>query len=141
MIRALRAAQVFDGHRLLSEPLVVYEGSTIVDVGNAAPLGADVTDLGAVTLLPGLVDTHQHLVFDGRGSLEEQVAEQRDDELRERARTNARRGLLAGITTIRDLGDRGFVTLDLRGDPELPTILAAGPPLTADDGHCWFLGG
>ena len=38
--------------------------------------------------------------------------------------------LRAGITTIRDLGDRKFVTLDLRDDPELRTILAAGPPLT-----------
>ena len=52
-----------------------------------------------------------------------------------------RKPCAAGITTIRDLGDRNFVTLDLRDDPDLPTILAAGPPLTADGGHCWYLGG
>lgn len=132
---------MFDGDRLLCEPIVLYEGDTIVDAGVTIPSGCEVLDLGEVTLLPGLVDTHQHLVFNGSGSLQEQVADRTDEELRGRARSNARRALQAGITTIRDLGDRNFVTLDLRGDPELPTILAAGPPLTADGGHCWFLGG
>lgn len=141
MIRALRAAQVFDGHRLVADPVVVIDGRKIVGVGTEPSHVAETVDLGEVTLVPGLVDAHQHLVFDGSGSLEEQVADRSDDELRERARRNARRALRAGITTIRDLGDRNFVTLDLRDDPALPTILAAGPPITADAGHCWFLGG
>jgi imidazolonepropionase-like amidohydrolase len=120
---------------------VVVDGATVVSVGAGVPTGVEVVDLGDATLMPGLVDAHQHLVFDGKGSLEEQVVDRTDDELRERARVNARRALRAGITTIRDLGDRNFVTLDLRHDEELPTILAAGPPLTADGGHCWYLGG
>jgi imidazolonepropionase-like amidohydrolase len=49
--------------------------------------------------------------------------------------------LRGGVTTLRDLGDRGFVTLALRDDPLLPTILAAGPPITQENGHCWYLGG
>jgi imidazolonepropionase-like amidohydrolase len=61
--------------------------------------------------------------------------------LSDRARANAARALRAGITTIRDLGDRGYITLALRGEPGLPTILASGPPLTPSGGHCWFLGG
>jgi imidazolonepropionase-like amidohydrolase len=73
--------------------------------------------------------------------LEEQVSGSTDDELAERARTNARRALLGGVTTLRDLGDRGFVTLGLRGDPTLPTITCAGPPITPPGGHCWYLGG
>jgi len=64
-----------------------------------------------------------------------------DADLSDRARRNATKALRAGITTIRDLGDRNFVTLAVRNDPALPTILASGPPLTADGGHCWFLGG
>jgi imidazolonepropionase-like amidohydrolase len=122
-------------------PIVVVDGGTILSVGEDPSAGTEVVDLGDVTLLPGLVDAHQHLVFDGSGTLEEQVAGRTDEELQERARQNARRAVAAGITTIRDLGDRSFVTLALRGDPELPTILASGPPITADGGHCWFLGG
>jgi imidazolonepropionase-like amidohydrolase len=140
MMRALRAARLFDGRDLVATPVVVIDGTTIVDIGST-PSNIDVEDLGDVTLLPGLVDAHQHLVFDGNGTLEEQVAPFTDDELRERARANARRALFAGITTIRDLGDRNYVTLALRGAADLPTIVTAGPPITVDEGHCWFLGG
>jgi imidazolonepropionase-like amidohydrolase len=135
----LRAARLFDGERFVDDPMIVIDGSTITRVGGI-PEG-DVTDLGDVTLMPGLIDAHQHLIFTGLGTLEEQVAEMSDDDLRERARANAQRALTAGITTIRDLGDRGFVTLDLCDDPTLPTILPSGPPLTVEGGHCWFLGG
>ena len=98
-------------------------------------------DLDDVTILPGLVDAHQHLCFDGNGTLEVQVTGIDDEALLERARNAARRALLGGVTTLRDVGDRDFVTLALRNDPSLPTILAAGPPLTVDGGHCWYLGG
>jgi imidazolonepropionase-like amidohydrolase len=52
----------------------------------------------------------------------------------------------AGITTVRDLGDRNFSALQLAaeiaGHPERgPHILAAGPPITSIGGHCFFLGG
>jgi imidazolonepropionase-like amidohydrolase len=135
----LRAARLFDGERFVDAPVVVLDGDAIVRVGG--PDDGDVVDLGDVTLMPGLIDAHQHLVFNGTGTLEEQVVGYSDDELRDRARANAQRALAAGITTLRDLGDRNFVTLGLRNDPKLPTILAAGPPLTIPGGHCWFLGG
>ena len=138
---ALRATRVFDGERFVDDAHVVIDGQTIAQVGGEVPADADVVDLGDVTLMPGLIDAHQHLVFTGIGTLEEQVAGISDDDLRERARANARKALAAGITTIRDLGDRGFVTLDLCDDPTLPTILPSGPPLTVVQGHCWFLGG
>ena len=61
-------------------------------------------------------------------------------------RLAALRALSAGVTTIRDLGDRNYVSLTLRdwfaSDAEVgPTILAAGPPITCTGGHCGFLGG
>lgn len=73
--------------------------------------------------------------------MEEQVAPLDDEELRVRAVDNARRALAGGVTTVRDLGDRGWVTLGLRDRPDLPAIVAAGPPITRTDGHCWYLGG
>ncbi len=141
----LAAARLFTGDSadLLIDHVVEIEGGRVAAIAPRAAFGSEVqpVELGDVTLLPGLIDTHQHLCFDGNGTLEEQVVDRSEDELLERARANARRALRAGITTIRDLGDRDFVTLPLREDPDLPRILAAGPPLTADGGHCWFLGG
>lgn len=137
----LRAARLFDGFDFVDDPVVIVDGATVVSVGQPAPAGVDVVDLGERTLLPGLVDCHQHLVFNGRGTLEEQVVGLSDGELTDRARSNALRALRGGVTTLRDLGDRGFVTLGLRNEPGLPTICAAGPPITPPGGHCWYLGG
>jgi amidohydrolase family protein len=63
-----------------------------------------------------------------------------------RTRLAAQRALAAGITTIRDLGDRSYVSLALRdwsgaGHETGPRILASGAPITITGGHCWFLGG
>lgn len=140
-MRGLRGAQLFDGFDFIDDPVVVVDGAEVVQVGGPVPDGCPIDDLGDVTILPGLVDCHQHLVFDGVGTLEEQVADMTDDQLRDRARANARTALEGGVTTLRDLGDRGYVTLDLREDPELPTICSAGPPITPPKGHCWYLGG
>ncbi len=143
---AVRAGRLFDGERWLRPPTVIVEGSSVVAAGAALPgdLPKDlpVVDLGDdATLLPGLVDCHQHLCFNGRGTLEEQVTGVDDEALTVRARAAARRALAGGVTTLRDLGDRGWVTLPLRDDDTLPTILAAGPPITRLEGHCWYLGG
>ena len=87
----MRAGQVFDGERLVDLPTELVEDARVVAVGESLPETVDVVDLGSATLLPGLVDCHQHLVFDGQGTLEEQVAGRSDAELGERARRNARR--------------------------------------------------
>jgi imidazolonepropionase-like amidohydrolase len=128
---------VFDGERLTNDRSVLLDGATI----GAGASADDVVDLDGATLLPGLIDTHQHLVFDGIGTFEEQVAPHDDDTLRARAHEHARKALAAGITTLRDLGDRGYVTLGLRGLDDVGTILASGPPITRVKGHCWYLGG
>jgi imidazolonepropionase-like amidohydrolase len=140
-VLCVRGERAFDGDAMVDRPTVQLDGGRIVDVGVEPPSDAEVVDLGDVTLLPGLIDTHQHLCFDGNGTLEEQVVGVSDEALVERARANAQRALQAGITTVRDLGDRAFLTLPLREDPELPTILCAGPPITRTGGHCWYLGG
>ncbi|GAC1592497.1 MAG: hypothetical protein NVS3B21_12220 [Acidimicrobiales bacterium] len=61
-------------------------------------------------------------------------------------RLAALRTLSVGITTIRDLGDRSYLGVELRewfsGGGEIgPANLAAGPPITVTNGHCWFMGG
>ncbi len=136
------ADQLFDGVDFVEPPCVLVAEGRIDAIGvDRVPPDVRTERFDGATLLPGLVDCHQHLVFDGSGTLEGQVAGRTDDELIVRAERHARRALEGGITTLRDLGDRNFVTLGLRGRPDLPTILCAGPPITPADGHCWFLGG
>jgi imidazolonepropionase-like amidohydrolase len=116
-LTALRAARLFDGTRVVADPTVILDGGHVVAVGTRVP-GMAVVELGDVTLLPGLVDPHAHLDYDG--------GDGGDGGLEGAARAALRRG----VTTIRTLGDRDYRSLGLRGRPGLPTIVAAGPPLT-----------
>src|SRR6266581_3697115 len=142
---ALRAAWLFDGtgSTLIPDPLVVIDGGTIVavDSGAAAPDGADVIDLGGAALLPGLVDIHVHLAFDASPDPVGALAGRSEDEARDAMIRAGQTALRGGVTTVRDLGDRDYLSLGLRGRPGLPTIVAAGPPVTTPAGHCHYLGG
>jgi imidazolonepropionase-like amidohydrolase len=147
-LTAIRAAWLFDGTtpNLLPNPTVVLDGDAIHSVGSAAPVpeGATVVELTGATLLPGLVDGHVHLAFDASEDPVSALAS-RDDAAAFAAMISfARAAARGGVTTVRDLGDRGYLALGVRQaaatDPTLPHILAAGPPITTPGGHCHFLG-
>jgi imidazolonepropionase-like amidohydrolase len=142
---ALRAAWLFDGtsSALVRDPLVLIDGGAIVavDSGVPTPEDADVTDLGGATLLPGLVDPHVHLAFDASPDPVGHLASRNDDEARDAMIRAGQTALRGGITTVRDLGDRNYLSLGLRGRPGMPAIVAAGPPITTPGGHCHYLGG
>ncbi|GAA0583798.1 amidohydrolase family protein [Kribbella sandramycini] len=143
---AIRAARMFDGTNLHGPSTVVIDDGRIIGVDTSPAPVVAVVDLGDACLLPGLVDAHQHLAFDATADAVRIAAEATDAKLLSVMRSAAQRALHAGVTTVRDLGDRGFLTLTLR---ELlaktpgrgPEILAAGPPITTPGGHCHFLGG
>lgn len=139
-LTALRAARLFDGDRLVTDPLIVLDGGHVAVVGTAMP-GVAVTDLGDVTILPGLIDSHVHLAFDASTDPVGALAARTPDEVHAAMTDAALASLRCGVTTVRDLGDRDYLTLGLRGTPGLPTILASGPPVTTVGGHCHFLGG
>ncbi len=147
-LTAIRAAWLFDGTgpTLLPDPTVVLDGGTISSVGSGMPVpdGATVVDLAGATLLPGLVDGHVHLIFDASDDPVSTLAG-RDDAAAFASMTSAARAAArGGVTTVRDLGDRGYLALGVKraavADPTLPEILAAGPPITTPGGHCHFLG-
>ena len=144
-LTALRAAWLFDGtgSALIPDPLVVIDGGIIVAVGSGAPApdGADVVDLGGAALLPGLVDTHVHLAFDASADPIAALAARSDEETTAAMIRAGQAALRGGVTTVRDLGDRDYLSLGLRDQPGLPTILAVGPPVTTPAGHCHYLGG
>jgi imidazolonepropionase-like amidohydrolase len=143
-VQAVRAARAFDGSRFLPDgATVLHEDGRIVDVrsGRAVlPDHVDVTDHPG-TVLPGLVDCHTHLVADASFDGLERAGVMSDAELDAVVADSLRAHAVAGVTTVRDLGDRGYRTLGFRERPGLPRVVAAGPPLTTPGGHCHFLGG
>ncbi|MFC4943866.1 metal-dependent hydrolase family protein [Pseudonocardia sp. GCM10023141] len=146
---AISAARLFDGSgaATVTDPLVVIDGGRVRSVasgpGAIVPADADLVELPGATLLPGLIDTHVHLAFDAGFTPVASLAARDDEEALAAMTVAATAHLLAGVTTVRDLGDRDYLALALRvrSGPVLPTILAAGPPITIPDGHCHFLGG
>jgi imidazolonepropionase-like amidohydrolase len=115
----IRARWLFDGcgSELIRDPVVVLEGERIISVdrGIPPPLDARLVDLPGATLLPGLVDTHQHLAFDAGSDPVASLAARDDEGAREAMVEAARVAVRGGVTTVRDLGDRGYLSLGLRG--------------------------
>ena len=121
---------------------IAVEGETITAVGHG--LGGE--DCGGLTVVPGLIDAHVHMVLDpALRSLDAQLAEPAEttrEKMRQRAATMVR----AGITTARDLGGGAWLELELRdrieaGEIVGPRLLCAGQPVTSVGGHCHFWGG
>jgi imidazolonepropionase-like amidohydrolase len=142
-MKVLRATEVFDGTVFLGPASVYVDGGSIAGVVRGhpdPPSGADVVSFSG-TLLPGLIDSHVHLVSNGDiGSLE-RAGSATAEELDASIRASLAAEVAGGVTTVQDLGDRGYRTLALRAEPGLPRVLASGPPLTVPRGHCHYLGG
>jgi imidazolonepropionase-like amidohydrolase len=100
------------------------------------------------TILPGLIDTHVHLTFaalDTHPQVVQQVSTETDQVLLARAIGNAQAALRAGVTTLRDCGGRGLITLAVRdairqGLVVGPDLLVSGMPITTTNGHLYYLG-
>ncbi len=141
-LTAIRAGRLFDGSEVHDDAMVVLDGPVIHAVGPwDPPEGADVVDHSDAFVMPGLIDTHVHLAFDSSLDPVGALAARDSSAVVDAMVAAGRAALRGGVTTVRDLGDRDFLSLGLRGRPDLPTLVTAGPPLTCADGHCHFLGG
>ncbi|MFC9678303.1 amidohydrolase family protein [Streptomyces sp. NPDC056948] len=131
---------------------VLVGSGIIAAVGAASELDASVDSrvprlrCAGATVLPGMMDCHVHLAFDAGPDLISAVADADPDELSTAITTRAQQMLAAGVTTVRDLGDRDDLTVAVRASIDSgatvgPRIVAATAPLTAHGGHCGFLGG
>ncbi|HKF01036.1 MAG TPA: amidohydrolase family protein [Candidatus Sulfotelmatobacter sp.] len=109
---ALHCGSLFDGRgdSLRKNVFVVIEGDKIKDVAAAAPTGAEVVDLSRETCLPGLMDTHTHVLLQGditAADYDQQLLKQSPEYRTILATVNARRALEYGFTSIRDLETEG----------------------------------
>jgi imidazolonepropionase-like amidohydrolase len=104
--------RVFDGETMHEGWAVLIKGDKIEAVGPAASVrseGAEVIDLKGATLLPGLIEGHSHLLLHpyNETTWDDQVLKEPRSYRIARATVHARNTLLAGFTTVRDLGTEG----------------------------------
>ncbi len=150
-VYAIKAARMFDGagERVVEPGLVVVSGRKIVSVGGAVPAGATVIELGDATLLPGFIDAHTHLSGEFNPNYNNAMLsslQRTPTEQAIRATVNARKTLMAGFTTVRDVGSNDFVDVGLRnainaGFVPGPRMLVSVHALGSTGGHCDYSAG
>ncbi len=142
----IKAGKLIDTRagRELTDQVIVIEGDKIAEVGPAArisiPSGAKIIDLSKSTVLPGLIDMHDHLTGDHRFHGYRALAVSIPREALYGA-LNARITLEAGFTTVRNVGASGYADVALRdaiNDGEIPgpRLRVSGPALGITGGHC-----
>ncbi|MFD9669531.1 amidohydrolase family protein [Rhodococcus sp. NPDC059968] len=109
------------------------------------PLPDSVFDAGGRYLVPGLIDSHVHLVMNTRGDPMADYLASTDEEKLQQVVSNARAALLSGITTVRDCGTARHllkaIVQTTEGLPDVATILHVGAPICSPGGHGHVFGG
>ena len=126
--------------RVIAPGEVVVEGGRIVAVGGARPAGAEVIDLGDVTLMPGLIDAHVHL-FLHPGAEDLQTVQESVPERTLIAAGAAREDLMAGFTAERDMGTEGAGCADVAVRNTINSGLIPGPRMRVSCNAVDILGG
>jgi len=127
---------------------IVVQDEKLVAIGLASEveLQGEHLDFSGKWIIPGLIDTHAHLVFGEAGrSYEDYIREDSDDMMLLRGVRNALLHQAVGVTTIRDAGGVNKVTISLReginrGYIRGPRLLVSGRPVTITGGHFWWCG-
>ena len=142
-VTAIRAGKLFDpkSGTMLADQTVLIRGEKIEAVGSnlKIPANADTIDLSKQTVLPGLIDVHTHLTSNaGSGGLQGLTISVPRQALI--GAKNAKITLLAGFTTVRNVGAEAFSDVALRdaindGDVIGPRMQVSGPMISTTGGH------
>ena len=140
----LKPDRVFDGTELHENWVVLVEENSITYAGKASglklPKNANEIDLKGMTLLPGLIEGHSHLLLHpyNETSWNDQVLKESPVERAIRGTIHAKKSLMAGVTTMRDLGAEGAGYTDVYLKKTIddgiipgPRLLVAGPAIVA----------
>lgn len=151
MAEVLTAPRVLTGDAIMTGGAVVTGDATVQWAGPLRALPAEFaalprTDYPGATILPGLIDSHVHLGFDGGPGPAGRMRSESDEQQLILMLRNARDLLGIGVTTARDLGARGYLAVTVRdaiaaGLARGPRLVVAASPVTVTGGHCWFMGG
>ena len=142
----LTAARMVDPAtgKAIEHPAIVIDEGQIVSVGSALtmkpPAGAETLDLGERTILPGLIDMHTHLIGDASLGGYSGIGETREAAAIFGV-VNAEKTLMAGFTTVRNVGAGDFADVALRdainaGLVAGPRMFVSGPSIGIVGGHC-----
>ena len=151
MSEVLTAPRVMTGDQTVTGGALVI-GEDVLDwVGSAGALPAEYaalprTDYPGATIMPGLIDSHVHLAFDGGPNPSARMRSETDEQQLVLMLHSARNLLGVGVTTARDLGARAYLDVVVRdavaaGLARGPRMVVAARPITVTGGHCWFMGG
>jgi imidazolonepropionase-like amidohydrolase len=142
---ALKAGRMIDvvGGKVVENATIVVRGDRIEAAGAGVPIprGAEVIDLSGYTVLPGLIDTHTHLTGDPSGGYADRGLRQWPGYAALVGAKNARLTLLAGFTTVRNVGAGEWADIALRdairdGLVPGPRIVSAAHAIGITGGHC-----
>ena len=144
-VEAIHAGRVVDAAsgKVLTDQIIIVRGERIVAMGAPGavqtPPDAVLIDLSHATVLPGLIDVHVHLTVNPQDGGANSLTISTPDEAISGV-ANARKTLMAGFTTVRNVGAGGFTDVALRnainkGEVEGPRMQVSGPPLGATGGH------
>lgn len=150
----LTADRLFDGagSATVVSPVVKITDGKIESVSTSllppATCSGERVDFPGCTILPGLIDTHVHLLLtalDTNEAIIDLAMRETNEQLLQRGLANARLALASGLTTVRDCGGRGNIVQQIRdrirlGQAEGPEVIACGAPITTRTGHCHWLG-
>jgi imidazolonepropionase-like amidohydrolase len=147
-------ANVIDGLGGTFPGWLVMDRGRILAIGHAGDslpedLGQkgenEITDLNGKTLMPGMIDAHVHITADGSADLQAQITNDSPALTALKMAKNCQLSLQAGFTTVRDLGGRNHVNLEVRnainsGLLQGPTVLSCGRVVCMTGGHGWYMG-
>ncbi|HPC77028.1 MAG TPA: amidohydrolase family protein, partial [bacterium] len=142
----LKNMRLIDGNggQIIENAVIVVDGTKIKAVGIEGkvecPSDYEVLDMGGKTVLPGMVESHVHIGMNGEPNMDAIMLKETLPMSTIKASVYAKRDLMAGFTTVRTMGDKGFLDVALKraidsGLIDGPRLKVSGQILSITGGH------